>query len=102
MAKDIIEEFEDLEGCEIIPLVNDAGEEKDFLHIGTYEYNKEWFVFLQDAEQAAQAADDEDAECEVYIYKLVGEGEDEQLFPVEDDELAEKVYEEFIKFMEEE
>ena len=102
MAKDIINETEDLEDCELITLVNDDGEEKDFLHIGTYEYDKEWFVFLQDAEQAAKAIEDEDAECEVYIYKLVGEDENEQLFPVEDDELAEKVYNEFIKFMEEE
>ncbi|MBQ2714514.1 MAG: DUF1292 domain-containing protein [Clostridia bacterium] len=102
MAKDIVNETEDLEDCEIITLENDDGEERDFLHIGTYEYNKEWFVFLQDAEQAARAADDEDAECEVYIYKLVGEGDDEQLFPVEDDDLAETVYNEFIKFMEEE
>jgi len=102
MAKDIINETEDLEDCELITLVNDDGEEKDFLHIGTYEYDKEWFVFLQDAEQAAKAIEDEDSECEVYIYKLVGEDENEQLFPVEDDELAEKVYNEFIKFMEEE
>ena len=32
MAKDIINETEDLEDCELITLVNDDGEEKDFLH----------------------------------------------------------------------
>ncbi len=101
MAKDIINETEDLEDSEIITLVNDEGEEKDFLHIGTYEYNKEWFVFLQDCEQAALVEENEDLESEVYIYKLVGDEENEQLLPVEDDALAEKVYDEFMKFMNE-
>ncbi len=99
MAKDIVNETEDLEDCEIITLVNDDGEERDFLHIGTYEYDKEWYVFLQDSEQAAECAEDEDAECEVYIYKIVGDEENESLVPVEDDALAEKIYEKFVEFM---
>lgn len=99
MAKEIVEMNDELEDCEIVTLVNDAGEEKDFLHVGTYEYEKEWYVFLQDKEEADKCANGEAEECAVYIYKIVGDEENEQLEPVEDDELAEKVYEAFIDFM---
>ena len=56
---------------------------------------------MQDCEQAALVEENEDLESEVYIYKLVGDEENEQLLPVEDDALAEKVYDEFMKFMNE-
>lgn len=103
MSKEVVELNDELEECEIVTLVNDAGEEKDFLHIGTYEYEKEWYVFLQDKEEAEACAehDNEECECAVYIYKLVGEDEDERLEPVEDDELAEKIYDAFIDYMSE-
>ena len=99
MAKEIVEMNDELEDCEIVTLVNDAGEEKDFLHVGTYEYEKEWYVFLQDKEEEDACANGEADECAVYIYKIVGDEENEQLEPVEDDELAEKIYEAFIDFM---
>ena len=99
MAKEVVEMNDELEDCEIVTLVNDAGEEKDFLHVGTYEYEKEWYVFLQDKEEADACANGEAEECAVYIYKIVGDEENEQLEPVEDDALAEKVYEAFIEFM---
>lgn len=98
MAKDIVNEL-DLEDEEIITLVNDDGEEKDFLHIGTLEYEKEWYVFLQDRDQAEACADDDEHECEVYIYRIEGDEDNETLMPVEDDALAEKVYTEFLKLM---
>ena len=98
-----VEMHEELEDCEIVTLVNDAGEEKDFLHIGTFEYEKEWYVFLQDKEEADACAShpEEECECAVFIYHLVGEEENERLEPVEDDALAEKVYDAFIEFMSE-
>ncbi len=102
MAKEVVEMNDELEECEIITLVNDAGEEKDFLHVGTYEYDNEWYVFLQDKEDADACASGESDECPVYIYKIVGDEENEQLEPVEDDALAEKIYDEFMNFMDEE
>lgn len=98
MAKDMVNE-ENLEDVEVITLVNDKGEEKDFLHIGTLEWEKEWYVFLQEKEQAEICAENEDAECEVYIYRIEGDEDNETLMPVEDDKLAEKVYSEFLKLM---
>lgn len=102
MEKEFVNETEELEDCEIITLVNDDGEEREFLHIGTYEHKNEWYVFLQDAEQAAKAAEDENAECEVFIYRVEGEGDNEQLLPIEDDALAEEVFNKFIEFMDSE
>lgn len=99
MAKEVVEMNEELEDAEIVTLVNDAGEEKDFLHVGTFEYEKEWYVFLQDKDEADACANGEQDECAVYIYKIVGDEENEQLEPVEDDDLAEKIYDAFIDFM---
>ena len=99
MAKEVVEMNEELEDAEIVTLVNDAGEEKDFLHVGTFEYEKEWYVFLQDKDDADACANGDLDECAVYIYKIVGDEENEQLEPVEDDDLAEKIYDAFIDFM---
>lgn len=99
MAKDNEKDLESLEDVEVITLVNDDGEEKEFLHIGTIEWQKEWYVFLQDKDQYEASIQDEEAECEVYIYHVVGEEDNERLLPVEDDALAEKVYSEFLKLM---
>lgn len=99
MAKNIVENVEELEDEEIITLTNDEGEENDFLHIGTIEYEGEWYVFLQDKEQAEACSEDEDADCEVYIYRIEGDEDNEVLMPVEEDGLAEKVYTEFLKLM---
>lgn len=100
MSNEVVEFNDEIEECEILTLTNDDGEQRDFLHIGTYEYEKEWYVFLQDKEEAEACAehDHEECECVVYIYKIVGEDDDEHLEAVEDDELAEKIYNEFMNF----
>lgn len=96
MAKDMVNEVEELEDQEIITLVNDDGEEMECLHIGTIEWKNEWYVFLQDIE--ADENEDEE-ECLVRIYRIDGDEDDEKLMPVEDDNLAEEVYGEFLKLM---
>lgn len=81
---------------DIITLTSDDGEEIDFYHEATVEYNDEWFVFLHPVEKMEEISDDE-----IIIFKLVkNEDGEDALDPIEDEELLEKVYEEYVKLIE--
>ncbi len=74
-----------------VVLTGDDGNVVRFFHIGTIEYKNEWFVFFQPAEPKEGIDPDE-----VVIFKLSGEGRDETLLPVTDDDLLSEVYDEFM------
>ncbi len=76
----------------IIELEDEEGNVVRFLHVGTIEYKKEWYCFFQQAEPETEEEEDE-----VVIYHLVGEGEDQVLEPMQDDELMDEVFAEFCK-----
>lgn len=80
-----------------VALTGDDGNVVRFFHIGTIEYKNEWFVFFQPAEPKEGIDPDE-----VVIFKLSGEGRDETLIPVTDDDLLSEVYDEFMREMEDE
>lgn len=80
-----------------VALTGDDGNVVRFFHIGTIEYKNEWFVFFQRAEPKEGIDPDE-----VVIFKLSGDGRDETLLPVTDDDLLSEVYDEFMREMEDE
>ncbi len=94
----------DLNTCEeefdedIIQLINEEGETVDFYHIATIEYEGEWYVFFEPAEEL----EDVD-EGEVAVFKLESDENGEDIFvPLDDDELLDKVFAEFTRIAEEE
>lgn len=88
------EEYDEQE--DIITLISDEGEEIDFYHEATIEYENEWFVFLHPVKDIPEIAEDE-----VIIFKLIKNDEEEDsLEPIDDEELLDKVYDEYIKMIE--
>ena len=91
MTKDIDMEEMDNE-MEILVLVNEEGKEEEFVHIATIDYNDDWFIFLQPV-KLGNLEDDE-----MIILKIESDAEGNDLFvPVEDQDLIDKVYAEFVK-----
>lgn len=82
------EEYEE----NVIELEDDEGNVERFVHVGTISYKGQWYCFFQKAEPETEEEEDE-----VVIYLLQGEGEDQVLLPLEDDELMDEVFAEFCK-----
>ncbi len=97
MKEEMKEESNNYDDDNIIELIDDEGQTFRFEHLMTFEYRNEWYVALtqvKEAEEAEETEDDEEGE-EVAIYHIVGEGEDEHLETIEDDELLDEVFAEF-------
>ena len=77
---------------DVVQLSNDSGELLQFYHIGTIEYNDEWYAFFQPAEPLDGVDPDE-----IVIFKIGGDSNDEVLLPIGDEELYDEVYEEFMR-----
>ncbi len=90
MAKDIQLTEEDYEEENILELEDDEGNVERFLHIGTIDYKGEWYCFFQKAEPETEEEEDE-----VVMFLLKGEGEEQQLLPLEDEQLMDEVFAEF-------
>lgn len=82
---------------EVVELIDEEGNASSYFHLGTMDYEGEWYVFFQPAE-----ANDEEEEDEVVIFRLGESEEGNELFPIEDEELLEKVFDEFCRRMDEE
>jgi hypothetical protein len=80
------EEYED----NILELEDDEGNVEKYLHVGTIEYKGEWYCFFQLAEPETEEEEDE-----VAVFLLKGEGEDQELIPLEDEQLMDEVFAEF-------
>ena len=90
MAKDFINEEYDDEEDQILELVDDEGNVERLWHIGTIEYKGEWYCFFQKAEPETEEEEDE-----VVMFQLKGEGEEQQLLTLEDEQLMDEVFAEF-------
>lgn len=81
---------------EVIVLENEDGEEVKFNHIATIDYKDEWYIFLQPVE-LGDLEDDE-----VLIFKIEEDENGNDLYiPLEDEELIQAVYAEYVKEWEE-
>ena len=81
---------EDYEEENILELEDDEGNVDKYLHIGTIEYRGEWYCFFQKAEPETEEEEDE-----VVMFRLQGEGEDQMLLPLDDEQLMDEVFAEF-------
>lgn len=90
---EMVEEFDDAE--DIITLTSEDGEQIEFYHEATIEYEGEWYVFLHPVNEMPEIGEDE-----IIIFKLLkSEDGDDSLEPIEDEELLDKVYEEYVKII---
>ena len=77
---------------EIIVMVDEEGKEVEFTHIATLDYNDEWYIYVQPVELGDM---DED---EMFIFKIEEDENGNDLFtPVEDEDLLDKLYHEYLK-----
>lgn len=83
---------------EPIVLTTDDGKKYKVFYLGTVELDKRAFVAFEPAEEIEGISEDE-----MIIFELKeGEGENDELLPIEDDDLLDKVYQEFLNAMAEE
>lgn len=85
-----MENMEEYEELNILELEDSEGNVEKFAHIATIEYKGEKYCCFQFAEP-----EDEEQEDEIVIFHLVGEGDDAQLFEIEDESLLDEVFAEF-------
>lgn len=81
------EEYEELN---ILELEDSDGNVEKFLHVATIEYKGQKFCCFQFAEPETEEEEDE-----IVIFRLEGEGEDAQLFEIEDEAELDEVFAEF-------
>ncbi len=75
----------------------ESGEVIKFYHVGTITDEGKWYAFFQPSEKLDGIDPDE-----LLIYEIRGEGREEELLPVTDEQTIERVYAAFIKELEEE
>jgi len=75
-----------------IVLKDEDGEEIEFVVIATLDYKDEWYAFLQPTELGDMSED------EMLLFKMENDENDEQFFvPVEDKEITDALYNEYLK-----
>lgn len=80
---------------DLVVLKDEEGKEIEFVQIATIDYDDEWYAFLQPTE-LGDLEDDE-----MIIFKLEEDENGETIFiPVEDEDLMDKVYNEYVKEVE--
>ena len=82
---------------DIITLLDMDNNDVDFYHVATIDYEEKWYVFLQPVKPIDGIKEDE-----VIIYELGLDDEgDDKFIPIENDELLEKVFQEYLAQAEE-
>lgn len=85
--------------CEedIVELVDEEGKTIKFNHVATIDFENEWYVFFSPVEETDGVSTEE-----VVIFKLDSDEEGKDVFsPIEDEDLLQKVYDEYVRVMEE-
>jgi len=96
--KDNEKKVQIIEEEEIITLYDENDNPVDFYEVAVVEYEDEFYALLQPAEDVEGIADDE-----VIICKLEEQDDDTDLIlPVNDEELLEKIFNEYLKEISEE
>lgn len=81
------------EDDDIITLYNEErDQDEDFYHLATLDVVDRWFVVLKPVEKLPDIEDDE-----VLIYEVVEGAEGDVFAAIEDEELLQKVFDEFMK-----
>ena len=81
------------EDDDIITLYNEErDQDEDFYHLATLDVDDRWFVVLKPVEKLPDIEDDE-----VLIYEVMEGAEGDVFAAIEDEELLQKVFDEFMK-----
>lgn len=82
---------------DIITLFNEATEkEEEFFHLATLDIEEKWYIVMKPVVKLPDIADDE-----VLIYQIMTDNEGNDYFaPIEDNDILEKVFNEFDKELE--
>ena len=92
MAENKNDNTELQEDEEIIVLADEEGKEVEFKHIATLDYEEEWYIYLQPVELGEMEED------EMFIFHIeTGADGNDVFIPVEDEELLDKLYNEYLK-----
>ena len=94
MADNKVNNTEVQEEEEIIVLADEEGKEVEFKHIATLDYEEEWYMYLEPMEEFE--GDEENKELVIFHIQTDADGND-VFVPVDDDELWDKLYDEFLK-----
>lgn len=87
---------------DVVQLVGEDGDVLKFYHIGTIEYNDEWYAFFQPSDKEDSSSEWEGVDPdELVIFRLGEENGNEVLSPIKDEALLEEVYAEFMRELEE-
>ena len=102
MAENIKDNAELQEDEEIIVLADEEGKEVEFRHIATLDYEEEWYMYLEPLEQIEgeedKSANGDVEETEMVIFHIQSDADGNDVFvPVEDEDLLDKLYNEFLK-----
>lgn len=82
---------------EVIVLQNDEGEEVEFRQIATFDYNNDWYIFLQPVELGDLEED------QVLVFRIDADEEGNDIFePIEDETLLDALEQEYLKLVDEE
>lgn len=83
---------EQMDEEELIVLADEEGKEVEFKHIATLDYEEEWYIYLQPVELEDMEED------EMVIFHIQSDADGNDVFlPVEDEELLDKLYNEYLK-----
>ena len=80
------------ESDEVIVLTDDNGNEVEFFQVAVVEYENEFYALLQPAEDLEGVSSDE-----ALVFKIIDEEEDSLFIPENDEEIIDKVFEEYLK-----
>ncbi|MDE5756276.1 MAG: DUF1292 domain-containing protein [Clostridia bacterium] len=101
MAENKKDNTELQEDEEIIVLADEEGKEVEFRHIATLDYEEEWYMYLEPLEEMEgeeEKSADSEEETEMVIFHIQSDADGNDVFiPVEDEELLDKLYNEFLK-----
>lgn len=85
-------------GEDVVELTTDDGKKLKFFYVGTVDFEDKSYCAFEPAEEIDGLSEDD-----MVIFELKeGENGEDELLPIEDDALLDKVYEEFVSAMEEE
>lgn len=76
------------EDDEIVTLTYADGGTEDFYDLAELDFEGKWYIFLTPVNPSEEFPEDE-----VLIYEMIGEAENEEFLPVEDEELLDKLIE---------
>lgn len=94
MADETVFNNEENEDDGYITLIDDNGESTRFDHLATVEYEGDFYLILSDPDTA------EDEDQEVFILKIGEDEEGNEIYTaLEDDDLADKVFEVFTQML---